>query len=252
MHKLSVALITLNEEKNIEKCLKSISMADEIIVVDGGSTDKTVEICKQYTDKVFVQTFTDFSSQKRIALDKCRNEWVLSIDSDEVIRTELAIEIKELLKSETLYDGYYIARRSYFLNKWIRHCEWYPGYQMRLFRKSKTTVNTSRVHEGFLVDGIVGRLKNDLDHFSHPTLFSSLQKLNHYTTLEAMDRIDRKRVHWYHFVFHPFSTFLIKYVSQKGFREGIRGFLLSWIAAFLKMILYMKIWLLQNNKQAEA
>ncbi|MBN2412539.1 glycosyltransferase family 2 protein [candidate division KSB1 bacterium] len=252
MYKLSAAIITLNEEKNIEKCLKSITMADEIVIVDGGSTDKTVDICKRYTDKVFVQSFTDFSSQKRSALEKCRNDWVMSIDADEVIRPELASEIKELLGTETLDDGYYIARRSYFLKKWIRYCGWYPGYQMRLFRKSKTTVNTSRVHEGFLVNGIVGRLKNDLDHFSHPTLFSSLQKLNHYTTLEALDRINRKKVHWYHFIFHPLSTFLIKYFSQKGFREGVRGFLLSWIAAYLKMVLYMKIWLLQNNKNAEA
>jgi len=251
MHKLSVAIITLNEEKNIEACLKSISGADEIVIVDGGSTDRTIEICKRYTNKIFIRPFTDFSSQKRFAIEKCRNEWILSIDSDERIRPELANEIKELLESGVLYDGYYIARRSYFLNKWIRYCGWYPGYQMRLFRKSKTTVNTSRVHEGFLVNGIVSQLKNDLEHFSHPTLFSSLLKLNHYTTLEAMDRIDRKSVHWYHIVFHPLSTFFIKYAGQKGFREGMYGFLLSWIAAFLKMVLYMKIWLLQNKQQSK-
>ena len=246
MPKISAVIITLNEEHNIEECLRSIAWADEIVVVDGNSTDRTVEICRQYTDKVFTNPFTDFSTQKQVALDRCQCPWVLSIDADERVRPELQTEIQQLLAGELQHDGYYIARRSYFLNKWIRYGGWYPGYQLRLFRREKTRLSSSRVHEGYLVEGTCGTLKHDLDHYSHPSIEDSIKKLNHYTTLEARDRLGRKKVHVYHFILNPTSAFLKKYIRQQGFRDGMHGFLLSWITAFLKMVLYMKIWVLQT------
>ncbi len=245
MAKLSVTIITLNEQAVIRECLASVSWADEIIIVDAESTDNTVEICREYTDRIFTRPWPGFATQKDFALQKCRNEWVLSIDADERVRPELRKEIEQLLSSLPVYDGYRMARRSYFLGKWIQHCGWYPGYQIRLFRKTKTRLSRQRVHEGFLVDGLVGTLSSDIDHYSHDSLFDSLEKLNRYSTLEALDRFGR-RVIPLDFLTHPFSEFWRKYIVQKGFLEGMHGFLLAWIAAFLKMVLYMKLWHLSH------
>lgn len=249
---LSVTIITQNEQHNIRECLKSVLWAQEIIVIDAMSRDKTVEIAREYTDKIVLNKWPGFAKQKQYALDQCTCDWVLSLDADERVRPELAEEIQDILKADTKFDGFQIARRSYFLNKWMKHCGWYPGYQVRLFKKNKTRVSFSRVHEGFLVDGEIGILKNDIDHFSHPSLHNSLEKLNRYSTLEALDRINRKRVKWYHFVLHPISVFLQKYFRQKGFLDGLYGFLLCWISAFLKMVMYMKIWWLQRIDKKEV
>lgn len=245
MAKLSVTIITLNEQEVIRDCLASVTWADEIIVIDAQSTDDTVKICREFTDRIYIRPWPGFAAQKEFALHQSRNEWVLSIDADERVRPELQKEIKQLLSSEPAHDGYRIARRSYFLGKRIRHCGWYPGYQVRLFRKGKTRLSRQRVHEGFLVQGSIGTLKNDIDHYSHDSLFDSLQKLDRYSTLEALDRFG-KRVTPLDFLTHPFSEFWRKYIVQKGFLEGMHGFLLAWIAAFLKMVLYMKLWHLSH------
>ena len=249
---VSVAIITQNEEANILGCLESVSWADEIVVVDGFSEDKTIEIAARFTDKIYKKSWAGFSKQKQFALDQCSNEWVLSLDADERVRPELANEIKTLLKNKPAADGYLIARRSYFLNKWIKHCGWYPGYQVRFFKKSRTKLSESRVHEGYLVDGKVATLSCDIDHYSHPSLHNSLEKLNRYSTLEAFDRLERKKVYWIDFITHPLSAFLIKYIRQKGFLDGLHGFLLSWISSFLKMVMYMKIWRFQHLDKKEV
>lgn len=251
MISLSIAIIAQNEEQNIQACLESVKWADEIIVVDAGSTDGTVEMCREYTDHIFEHEWQGFALQKKFALDQCSNDWVLSIDADERVRPELRDEIRKVLSENKGKDGYRIARRSYFLDKWIRYCGWYPGYQVRLFRRSKTSVSEARVHEGFLVDGQVGTLASDLDHYSHPTLEESLAKLNRYSTLEALDRLERKKVYWYDFLTHPLSEFLRKYFVQSGFRDGLYGLLLCWISAFLKMSMYMKLYNMQRMTPQE-
>jgi glycosyltransferase involved in cell wall biosynthesis len=248
---ISVAIITQNEESNILACLESITWADEIIVVDAFSEDKTTEIAAKFTDKIYKKEWAGFSKQKQFALDQCTNEWVLSLDADERVRPELADEITKTLRTNPIADGYLIARRSYFLNNWIKQCGWYPGYQVRLFKKSKTKLSESRVHEGYLVDGNIEKLLGDIDHYSHPSLHNSLEKLNRYSTLEAFDRLDRKTVRWFHFITHPLSAFLIKYIRQKGFMDGMHGFLLAWISSFLKMVMYMKIWRLQRLNKVD-
>ena len=248
MERLSVIIITLNEGTNIRACLESVAWADEIIVVDAQSDDETEAICREFTDKVFVRSWPGYAAQKEFALQQSTSSWVLNIDADERVHPELAEEIQQILNDETANDGYLIPRRSFFLSKWIRHCGWYPGYQLRLFRKAKTKVSQVHVHEGFLVDGSIGKLRGDIDHYSHPSLFQSLAKLDKYSSLEALDRFaSRKRIRWYDFFLHPLSNFLLKYVRQKGFLEGMHGFLLSWISALLKMVLYMKMWRLQKQ-----
>ncbi|MBN1543287.1 glycosyltransferase family 2 protein [candidate division KSB1 bacterium] len=251
MRKLSVIIIVQNEEENIRACLESVRNAEEIIVVDAESMDRTREICQEYTNKIFVRSWQGFAPQKQFALDQVSHEWVLSLDADERVRPELWQEIAVLVKSDAACDGYRIARRSYFLGKWMRYGGWYPGYQLRLFRRNRTRVHFARVHEGFVVEGLLGTLKNDLDHFSHESLFDSLAKLNRYSSLEALDRLQRKPVHSIDFITHSLGAFLNKYIVQRAFLHGLHGFLLSWVSALVKMVLYMKIWHFQHLPESE-
>jgi len=251
MSALSVAIITHNEAARIRACLESVSWADEIVVVDAESSDETVSICRDFTDRIFVRPWPGFAKQKQFALEQCRNEWVLSLDADERVRPELAAEIQRVLSAAGPCDGYRLARRSYFIGRWIRHCGWYPGYQLRLFKKDRTTVSLSRVHEGFLVEGRIGELLGDLDHYSHRSLADSLEKMNRYSTLEALDRLERGRVRPIDFITHPLSAFFRKYIGRSGYRDGMHGLLLCWISSLLTMAVYMKRWHWQRSTPAE-
>lgn len=251
MKKLSVIIITQNEEKNIRDCLESVRWADEIIVVDANSSDSTVSICREFTDNIFEREWPGFAAQKQFALDKATHDWVLSIDADERVTPELREEIQQILTEQNkTEDGYKIPRLSYFLGKEIRRSGWYPGYQLRFFRREKTKVSTSRVHEGFLVNGSVGFLQSDLLHFTHPSVEESLKRMNRYSSLEALDRFERKKkktVRWYHFIVHPFSAFARQFFVHQGYRDGIPGFILALISGTVKMALYMKLWELQRK-----
>lgn len=246
--KLSIIIITQNEADQIAECLASASWADEIIVVDAESTDDTVAICKNYPVKMFLRPWPGFASQKQFALDQAQNDWVLSLDADERITPELKAEIESQLENPAGQAGFYIPRKGFFLGKWIRHCGWYPGYQLRLFRKSMTRVSEVQVHEGFIVAGPTGHLTAALLHYSHPTLFVSFAKMNSYSGLEALDRKTR-RVTWLDFLTHPLSEFLRKYLVKLGFLDGWHGLVLCLVAAYTKMALYMKIWELQQKSE---
>lgn len=253
MNLLSVIIVTQNEEKNIRDCLESIIWADEIIVVDGGSQDNTLEICKEYKCRVFKNPWPGYAEQKQYALDRAIHPWVLSIDSDERVTTALAKEIRDILASGSIeFDGFKIPRLSYFLGKKIFHSGWYPGYQLRLFKRDKTRLSDSRVHEGFLVDGKTGFLKSDLMHFTHGSVEESLTRMNRYSSLESLDRYEKRRtgvIHWYHFFVHPFSAFMRQYIVKKGFRDGIHGLILAMITSVVKFAMYVKIWELQHNEK---
>lgn len=252
MSKLSIAIITCNEEANIRACLESAAWADEIILVDAGSDDATVAIAREFTDRIYYRTWDGFAAQKEFALQQCTSPWVLSLDADERIRPDLRQEIRAIIRDPHAQAGYRVGRRSWFLGKWIRFGGWYPGYQLRLFRREAVRMNHRRVHEGFEVEGGTGTLAGDLDHFSHPSIVSSLDKMNRYSTLEAYDRLTRKRVHVIDFVTHPFAAFMRKYVAQGGFRDGLHGLVLAWVTAVVKLALYMKIWQLQRQPAPET
>jgi glycosyltransferase involved in cell wall biosynthesis len=249
---VSVAIITHNEAERIRDCLQSVTWAEEVVVIDAESSDATVAICREHNAAVHVRPWPGFARQKQFAMDQCRNEWVLSLDADERVMPELRDAVTTAIRTEEGWDGFRLARRSYFLHRWIRHGGWYPGYQVRLFKKSKTRVSQTRVHEGFLVDGRVGVLQGDIEHDSHPSLESSIAKLNRYSTLEALDRLERKKVRWFDFIVHPLSAFWRKYIAQSGFRDGLPGLLLSWISALLNMVMYMKLWKLQRASANEV
>jgi len=245
---ISAITIAFNEEINISDCLESVNWCEEIILVDAYSTDQTVKIAKDHSCKIYKHKWQGFAEQKAYALSKASHEWVISLDADERISHELKDEINSKLNPNNKFDGFYIPRKSYFLGKWMKHSGWYPGYQLRLFRKSKTQVSEKRVHEGFLVDGEVGYLADSIIHYTHPTITDSLEKMNSYSSLEAEDRENSKTVHWYDLLLHPFAAFSRKYVAQKGILDGMSGFILAVITAQLKMALYIKLWEIQKNK----
>lgn len=249
--KISAIIIAGNEEKNIRDCLESVKWCDEIILVDSESIDKTVEIAKEYTDKIFIKKWEGFADQKKYLLEKAANEWVLSLDADERVSDELREEVENLLINETQYDGYKIPRESYFLNKKIKHCGWYPDYQLRLFQKSKTQVTERKVHEGFIVDGKVGTLKNNLIHFTHQNIAETISKINSYSTLEAEEKFDKKKVKPLQILTHPIAAFLNHFFSRKGYKEGVHGLMISLIHAMTNMLTYMKLWEMQNNNKGK-
>lgn len=251
MESLSVIVITQNEADKIRDCLESVSWADELIIVDGGSTDNTIAICREFTSHVLENPWPGYAAQKQFALDHATKSWVLSIDSDERLSDPLVQEIKALLANpEAEFDGYYIPRLSSFLGKPIRYGGWYPGYQLRLFRRDKTTVRQSRVHEGFLVNGKCGHLKYDMIHDTHTTIESSLVRMNRYSTLEAEDRWESGRVRnvtWGSIIVHPLSAFLRQFLHLRGYRDGMHGFILALVTAMVKMALYIKLWERQQS-----
>ena len=247
--KLSVILITQNEARQVAACLASVAWADELIVVDGGSTDRTVEIARAFTSCVYENPWPGFAAQKQFALSKATKPWVLSIDSDERVPPALREEILRVLSSPAPeVAGYYIPRLSTFLGKYIYHSGWCPGYQLRLFRREQARVTEAAVHEGFVVEGEVAHLENHLLHFTHRSLRESIDRLNRYSTLEAHERAQRQRVHWWQFWTHPVAAFYNKYIALQGFRDGFRGFLLACITAMVKMALYMKVWERQRRE----
>jgi glycosyltransferase involved in cell wall biosynthesis len=248
---LSVAIIAGNEEKKIGDCLESVKWADEIIVVDSESTDRTVEIAKRYTDKVFIRKWEGYAPQKQFAIDQATCDWILSLDADERVSPELKDEILKILESETEFDGFYIPRRNFFLGKWIKSCGWYPNYQLRLFKKGKAKVTQRKVHEGFVVDGKVGYLRGDIIHLTHMTLKETFAKINEYSSLSAEEKSKRKKVKGIDLILHPFSAFLSHYVLKGGFRDGVYGLMVSLNHAMTNLQTYMKIWELQNVKSED-
>lgn len=247
--KISAIIITCNEENNILDCLESVKWCDEIIVVDSGSKDKTVEIAEKFTGKIFIKKWEGFAEQKSFALEQASNEWVVSIDADERVSDKLKNEIEKLLEAESRFDGYKIPRENYFLNKAIKTCGWYPDYQLRLFRKSKTKLTGRKVHEGFIVEGKVGKLNNVLFHYTHQRISETISKINNYSTLEAEEKFDKKRAKPSQILTHPIAAFLNHFISRKGYRDGVHGLMISLIHAMTNMLTYMKLWEMQNSKK---
>lgn len=247
--KLSVLIIAGNEEKNITDCLESVRWAEEIIVVDSESTDRTVEISKKFTNKVFIHKWEGFAGQRRFSLSQATNDWVLSIDADERVSPELKEEIIKTINSNSEVDAFYIPRRNYFLDKVITTCFWYPDYQLRLFKRNKANVADKKVHEGFYVEGPTGKLSGDIIHFTHQSIHETFAKVNNYTSLNAEERIHGKKIKALNFVLNPLAAFLNHFISRKGYKDGIYGLMVSLIHSITNMLTYMKIWELQHKEE---
>lgn len=247
---ISVIIIAGNEEDNIEDCLKSAEWADEIILVDSESDDRTVEIAGKYTDKIYIRKWEGYSKQKKYALSLARNEWVLSLDADERISRELKAEI--LNGVDENYNGFRIPRKNYFLGKHITGCGWDNDFQLRLFRKSATDITDNLVHESFVVNGAVGRLENRILHYSYRTLKDAVAKMNNYSTLEAEQKYRDKKVTPVDFIIHPASAFIQYFLVKKGYKDGKYGLMVSLLHAMTNMQIYMKMWELKSSEKSDA
>jgi glycosyltransferase involved in cell wall biosynthesis len=244
--KLSVTIITYNEETNIRRTLESVKWADEIVVVDSGSTDRTVEICREYTDKVFHQDWLGFAKQKNFAIDKTEGDWVLSLDADEPIEPALADEIRRIISSPGSFDGYRIPRKTFFLGKQIKHGGWYPDYNLRLFRSGKGRFEERTVHEAIRVQGSVGKTLHVIEHYAYQDLASYLTSINKYSSL-AVDVMEEKgistfKTSWMNIMFRPVLTFVLKYIFRLGFLDGKHGLVLNLFHSYYVFAKYAKAW----------
>ena len=242
--KLSVTIITLNEEANIRRTLESVKWADEIIVLDSGSTDRTVSICREFTDKVIHQDWLGFGKQKNAAIDSATGDWVLSLDADEPIEPQLAEEIRSITASPAAFDGYKIPRKTYFLGTWIRHGGWYPDYNLRLFRKGKGRFEERLVHEAVKVDGSMGKTAHAIMHHAYPDLSSYLASINKYSSLAvdvmAEKSIPVRKTSSFNILLRPILTFILKYFFRLGFLDGKRGLILNLFHSWYVFAKYAK------------
>jgi glycosyltransferase involved in cell wall biosynthesis len=226
--RLSVTVIALNQEAHIGPCLSSVSFADEIVVVDTGSTDRTVEVARNYTDRIVHAPWQGFASTKNVALDQASGDWVFSLDTDERVPPALREEILAVVKADGPLDGYRVPRKNYFGGRWVRRLGWYPDYTLRLFRRSQGRFREREVHEEVMVWGQVGRLQTPLDHFSYNSMAEYAARQDRYARLAARELAQAgRRPFPGELVWRPFFTFLRLYFLRRGFLEGSLGLSLS-------------------------
>lgn len=251
MTRVSIIVITRNEERNIRECLSTVHWADEIIVVDSGSTDHTVAAAREFSDKVFVRPWEGFGASKNFALSQARNDWVFWLDADERITPELAEEIQLSISGHSRHAGFSVPRKAFFLGTWIKHCGWYPARVIRLFRRGKGTFSNDRVHEKLIVDGPVGELKSDLLHYTDPSLEHYFTKFNRYTSLAAEDLAGTGRQTTVgRMLLNPLWTFVRMYFLRLGFLDGMPGLILCMLSAGYVFTKYAKLW--ERNRTMEA
>jgi len=240
--KISVAIITVNAAPELDRCLASVAFADEVIVLDQHSTDETAEVCERHGAQLHQTTWLGFGPTKTKAVGLCRNRWVLSLDSDEVVRPELAAAMAAL-PADPEPAAYAVNRLSRFLGRWIRHCGWHPEYVTRLFDRQRAGFNDKPVHESIETAGEVARLPGLIEHYTYETMDQYVSKLNRYTTLAAAEmHAEGRRVRLWQIVPRAEATFWRMYILQGGFRDGGVGAVLCRASAFYVLVKYAKLW----------
>jgi len=241
---LSVVIITFNEEANLARTLESVAWADEIIVVDSGSTDRTREIAESLRAQFFVEPWKGFAAQKNSALQKATGGWILSLDADEEVEPALADEIRCVVVANPSIAGFWIPRKNFFLGRWIKHGGFYPDRKLRLFRSGQGQFEDRLVHEDIRLGGTSARLRHHLLHHAYPTLEKYIDHMNRYSSLGA-EMANQKRARSFSFidiVVRPKLTFFYNYVLRGGFLDGREGLLLhSYHAAYVSWK-YAKAW----------
>lgn len=242
MNRLSVCLITLNEERNLPRALRSLEgIADEIVVVDCGSQDHTQEIARAHGAKVVVRAWTDFADQKNFAAVAASNDWILSLDADEELSPELRQSLLAWKGTEPAFQVYELARRAWYLGAWIQHSGWYPDYQKRLYRRGFANFS-GIIHESLRFEGSVGRLRGDLHHYTMNSFAEHEGKVERYTTLAARQMYEAGKRSWRAAMWLAapwtcFSTFVLR----GGFLDGYRGWLISRMATSTAWLKFKKL-----------
>jgi glycosyltransferase involved in cell wall biosynthesis len=245
---LSVAIITLNEEANLPRTLASVAWADEIVIVDSGSTDATRAIAQSYQARFVTEPWRGFAGQKNFALSLSTSDWVLSLDADESVTPELAAAIQKTLAAPSSETAYALPRRNYFLGRWIRHGGYYPDAKLRLLPRGQATFRESAVHETAAFAGRIETLNGDLLHHAYPTLAGYLEHMQRYSTLGAGMAAARGRTGrgWFSFLdgvlLNPLVTFVYNYIVRGGFLDGREGLLLHLYHSAYVSWKYAKAW----------
>ena len=241
---LSVVVVTLNEEERIRECLDSVAWADEVIVVDAESQDKTAAIARELTDHVIVRPWPGFPAQKNFGLDRATGDWILSVDADETVSPELRAEVTAILGGGATAVGYAVPRRNVFWGRWVRHGGLYPDWQIRLFRRGRGRFSERAVHESVMIDGAVARLEGHLQHRSYRDVADFLARADRYTSLAAEEWLAAGRPSrpLRDMVVRPVGRFLRMYVARAGFLDGWRGFLLATLYAYYVFMRSAKVW----------
>jgi glycosyltransferase involved in cell wall biosynthesis len=246
--KVTVTVITRDEATNIAAALQSVAWADEIVVVDSGSTDDTVAIARPLATRVEVRDWPGYSAQKNYAAEIAENDWILSIDADERVTPELATEIRSLLAGPPSSRGYRIPRVAWYLGRWIRSTDWYPDYQLRLYDRRAGKWNGRRVHESVELQGTPGQLRHELQHYPYRDLSHHLATIDRYTTLAAEQWVAEGRTtNGFELFIHPRLAFARNYLLRGGITDGEPGLLVSRLNAYYVFLKLAKLWELQHR-----
>lgn len=251
--RISAFVICLNEESQIRRCLESVAWCSEIVVVDSGSTDRTIEICKEYTDKILFRGWTGYVDQKRFGLEHCTGTWIINLDADEEVSPELRAEITNLIerdaKNRIPENGFMVNRVVHYLGRWWRKGGWYPEYRLRLCRKSHTTWGGNDPHEKAIVQGPTPRLKGELYHYTYSNIADQVARLNSFSTSAARTlQAKGAKTNLFAILLRPLFRFIKFYFVKRGFLDGFPGFLVAILEMYYVFLKYIKLWELNRSK----
>ncbi len=239
--KITATIITLNEERNVARAIESLRCCDEILIVDSGSTDRTVELAEKLGVRVMEASWLGYAAQKNLAAERASNEWILSLDADEALSEALEAEIWNLKKTGPECDAYTMPRLARYLGRWIYHSGWYPDRKVRLYRRDKAKWVGDFVHESVQPSGKVGHLNSNILHFTCESLSEHVKTMDRYTTLAAQELAARKvKVSLVKLFLDPAWTFIKTYFFQAGFLDGAEGLTIAQMAAFYTFLKYSK------------
>ena len=252
---VACVVITKNEETNIQDCLRSAQWANELIVVDAESRDRTVELARACGAKVSVRPWPGFGLQKNFGMTEASSDWILILDADERVTEELRREIKDCLNGWTSGApvAYRIPRRNFFYGAWVQKCGVYPDYQVRLFRRGMARYNDVAVHENLLVDGEIGTLVGHLDHYTEQRIRDHFRKFGLYTTLAAQEKSKSVQgVNAADLLVRPLVVFFKTYLAKQGYRDGVRGLIVCTFASMYTFVKYAKLWTMTRSTVSQA
>jgi glycosyltransferase involved in cell wall biosynthesis len=241
--RVSASIICKNEEHNIEECLRSVAWCDEIVVVDSGSTDRTVELARRHTDKVVFHEWPGYVAQKNFALDQTTGEWVICLDADERCTPELRQAVERELPGADGLAGFEVRRHVKYLGRWINHGGWYPDWKLRVVRKGKARWGGVDPHDKLIPEGPVRRLDADLHHFTYRDFAHQIRIINHFSDVVLAEYLKQgKRPSVFQALVHPPWKFFECYVWKLGFLDGFPGFVIAAGSAFYIFARYVKLW----------
>lgn len=239
--KITATIITLNEERNIARAIESLRCCDEILVLDSGSVDRTVELAEKLGTRVIEAGWRGYAGQKNWAAEQATHDWILSLDADEALSEALEAEIWNLKKKGPQYDAYTMPRLARYLGRWILHSGWYPDRKVRLYHRAKAKWVGDVVHESVKPEGRVGHLEANILHFTCESLSEHVKSLERYTTLAAQDLAARNtEIGSWRLIVDPPWTFIKTYFFQRGFQDGLEGLIIAYMAAFYTFLKYAK------------